>query len=570
MNITSTRWALRWLILLALAIALCLAPRGGAASSGDDLFWVVVASVDRYEKAWAVASGLWDSGYEARISPAEVNGSVRFRVLIGPWAERTPAQALRERLAATGRDGLWLLATKPEQGAVREVSPQARGLGQVNIVPGPVREIRIGIATIPAQEGSSIVLGSDRPITIGSVSAGSTGSGSATAGLTSAGLVGADKAGPGAGRVLCIRAVVDETGPGLVCEAQGSRGVYVRGTISMRLGPDPAVPHVPGEAFIWVGQPGAIYRGRLEIIPRPDGGLTVVNIIGIDDYLLGVLSSEMGPTSPFEALCAQAVVSRTEALGATARHSREGFDLCATTHCQVYSGAWRDLAAPNVRKAVEATRGEVLFYAGAPAKSAKFHASCGGVTESPKELWGLDVPYMQPVLCKPGGSPALDSLPDLSSESLVSAYIDSPDQSVYCYGSNGHRWSISHTQSTLVSLLAAVGAPPGNVLEIRVDERTGRGAAKLVTVRTSRGEFQIAGEYAIRNAFGGTEVIRSGVFVVRAVGDPPHSFEFRGAGYGHGVGMCQYGARAMARMGYDHAAVVRHYYPGAEIGLISY
>lgn len=317
-------------------------------------------------------------------------------------------------------------------------------------------------------------------------------------------------------------------------------------------------------ALIWLDNAKAVYKGSFELSVDSKGGLSVVNIVALEDYVAGVVPYEIGASSPYEALRAQAVVARTEALGGLGRHSSQGFDLCATTHCQVYKGAGAELANPMVRQAVDSTSGEVIFYGDVPAKAANYHACCGGFTESPGDLWGTDVPYMHTVRC----NGEIDACGDgvYMSEEDVRNWIETPDPKDYCYGSNGYRWSVVYSQEALAEILQPVIGRGVCVESLEVAARTPRGAAVRLVIHTSSGDFEVAGEYAIRLALGGTQSVKSGVFVVNAYGDAPAKFELVGAGYGHGVGMCQYGARAMAKQGYDYKAILEKYYPGATVG----
>ena len=323
-------------------------------------------------------------------------------------------------------------------------------------------------------------------------------------------------------------------------------------------------------SLIWVGQSVHVYRGQFELTCGKSGKMYVINILDLEDYVAGVVPYEIGAGAPLEALKAQAVVARTEALSLAGRHDEEPFDICSSTHCQVYAGASAELARPDVRRAVESTRGETLFYNGKPAPGAKYHACCGGVTESAGALWQFDVPYMFSVGCS---VPAPEATPHgaavIRDEDAVRAAITAANPRDFCYGSNGYRWRVEYTASQLATVLAPVIGrlePLGSsIIRVAVVERTPRGSAVRVRVTTTGGEYEIAGEYAIRSALGGTVTIKSGVFVVDTEGDPPSTFLFSGAGYGHGVGMCQYGARAMAREGYSYRAILEHYYPGTTV-----
>ena len=328
-------------------------------------------------------------------------------------------------------------------------------------------------------------------------------------------------------------------------------------------------------SLIWLGSPADVFRGRFELVRGESGEMYTVNILSLEDYVAGVVPYEIGAGAPQEALRAQAVVCRTEALELSARHGEEPFAICSSTHCQVYRGAAAELAQLDVRRAVDSTRGEVLFYDGRPAPCAKYHACCGGVTESAEAVWRFDVPYMRGVHCC--ASAAQEDLPvdgevgddAIRDEASLRAVIAAPNELDFCYGSNGYRWRADYTAGQLATILEPIigRLEPSRswIISIAVIERTPRGSALRVRVTTTEGEYDVAGEYAIRAALGGTVAIKSGVFVVDSEGDPPAAFVFSGAGYGHGVGMCQYGARAMARAGYSYRAILEHYYPGTMV-----
>ena len=320
----------------------------------------------------------------------------------------------------------------------------------------------------------------------------------------------------------------------------------------------------------WVGQPGHVYRGQFELACGQSGEMRLINILDLEDYVAGVVPYEIGAGAPFEALKAQAVVARTEALALSGRHGDEPFDVCSSTHCQVYGGATAELDRQDVRRAVESTRGEALFWSGKPAPGAKYHACCGGVTESAGALWQFDVPYMVGVDCGAlGPEAATRGAAAIRDEEALRAIIATPNTGDFCYGSNGYRWKVEYTAGQLAAVLAPVIGrfehSESRVVQVAVVERTPRGSAVRVRVTTTEGEYVIAGEYAIRSALGGTVTIKSGVFVVDTEGDPPSAFVFSGAGYGHGVGMCQYGARGMARAGYNYRAILEHYYPDTTV-----
>jgi stage II sporulation protein D len=299
---------------------------------------------------------------------------------------------------------------------------------------------------------------------------------------------------------------------------------------------------------------GRPYRGTI-IALRDRTGVTVVDRLPMESYLIGVVSAEMGRRSPQdqEALRAQAIVSRTFALRNLGRWQAQGFDLYATVADQVYGGAGTE--TPEGRAAVDATRGQVLTYGGAPI-DAFFYSTCGGRTADGTEVFrGADRPYLR-------------SVSDLAD-----------DGTAYCSLSPRFRWHEEWTgealratlQRTLPTLPAgggstAVAIDVSEVRDVRVAYRTPSGRVGQLAVGLRRGDVLIdepsvrqvlrpvSGEVLRSNTFTLT-VSRGGGQVIRLAAD--------GTGAGHGVGMCQWGAVGRSRAGQDHERILGAYYPGA-------
>jgi len=284
---------------------------------------------------------------------------------------------------------------------------------------------------------------------------------------------------------------------------------------------------------------GRRYRGAIEVLQRSEG-LRVVNEVPLEAYVAGTLLGEVGPDWGTAALEAQAVATRSYALYRRARNAssmpgglrssrglRGDFDLEASTLGQIYLGM--DGESPATRDAVDATRGEVLAFAG-EAILAAFHGTSGGRTASAAEVWGEPVPY------------------------LVSQPVEGEEASPDTY------WRAPVGADELAARLARAGRPVGRVRSVAVSARTASGRCAAVRIEGSRGITELGGE-ALRRLVGETR-IRSTLFEVRAARD---GFVFVGSGRGHGVGMSQWGARVMAERGADYRAILRHFYPGAEL-----
>lgn len=327
---------------------------------------------------------------------------------------------------------------------------------------------------------------------------------------------------------------------------------------------------------------GSVYRGRICIQKRGDG-LLLVNDLGIEEYICGVVPNEMPAFYPEEALKAMAVIARTFALSRIGRHRNEGFDLCAQVHCQVYGGAMTE--SPHATAAVRNTAGEFLLFKDTYA-DVTFHSTCGGVGENIEEIWKCNpAPYLV------GKADAETEIPlDLRAEMAFRAFIDSPPES-FCKDSSRFRWEEVYTaaqleeafQASLPKLLPGVYRGLGELKTLRVLERTSHGRVKCLEIEGSKGTYRI-GRDATRWLFSGGKVglggLQSALFYIEESREPPggHSplsqppsnegsrkFIFRGGGWGHGVGMCQEGAAGMARRGYDYRMIMQHYYPGTSL-----
>lgn len=279
---------------------------------------------------------------------------------------------------------------------------------------------------------------------------------------------------------------------------------------------------------------GRRYRGALELRHR-GAGLTSVNIVPVDDYLLSVVPEEMPTDWPAEALKAQSVAARSFALKSRGRHAAEGYDLCTTTHCQLYKGIASEKTASTA--AVRATRGEVLTYGGQPIE-ALFHTDSGGLTESSEDVWGSHVPYLRAVRDTP-----LGTMP----------------------------WSKTVSTANLEQKLAAKGYAIGRLRAIELSplaigraakDRTASGRVKAMTVTGTKGSVTLSGT-AWRSLLG----LKSTLFDAKLTKD---TVTFTGFGAGHGLGISQWGAKRLAETGKSYADILHHYYTGVTLQTDSY
>jgi stage II sporulation protein D len=260
---------------------------------------------------------------------------------------------------------------------------------------------------------------------------------------------------------------------------------------------------------------------------RTANGIAVINRVGLEDYVLGTVGREAYSSWHPEMLKAQAVVTRTYALHQTARNAAAAFDVEADTRSQVYGGI--DAENGAVRQAVRATGGQYLAHRREPIL-AVFHSSSGGRTATAQEVWGEPVPY------------------------LVSIEVENEEDSPDTY------WRVSASRTTLGRALAAVGISVGSLREVEVTERSDSGRAIEIRVRGTKGTQEMKAR-ALRTALGAS-VIRSTLFEIREL---EGEIVFVGSGHGHGVGMSQWGAQAMAKSGADHRSILATFYPGTKL-----
>ncbi|MCD6413453.1 MAG: SpoIID/LytB domain-containing protein [Elusimicrobia bacterium] len=274
---------------------------------------------------------------------------------------------------------------------------------------------------------------------------------------------------------------------------------------------------------------GKSYRDSI-IISQKKGLLTVINEIGVEGYLFGVLPREVSPKWSFEALKAQAVVSRTYILKNLGRFKSKGYDLCSSEISQVYGGA--DCERENTTKAVIGTQGEVLYYRGKLA-SVYFHADAAGHTENPKFVWGTPNPpaYLKGVKEK---------------YRKKSPYSD-------------WRTRISYREIALA--LREKGYHLKRVRRVAKKGRTPSGRVKEIIVYSDSGKIRIPSN-KFRTIFG-TRNIKS--TKIRKITNTRAGAIFYGQGWGHGVGFSQWGAKDLAERGWNYRKILRFYFPGAKI-----
>lgn len=366
-----------------------------------------------------------------------------------------------------------------------------------------------------------------------------------------------------------------------------------------------------GVNFHWERKETQTFQGELNLVVEADK-ICAINSLPVEKYLESVISSEMSATSSLELLKAHAVISRSWLLAQMKKrmevaesgnnffsfvkkddmlirwYDREDhtiFDVCADDHCQRYQGITKE-TSPHVAQAIKLTRGQILMN-GNDICDARFSKCCGGVSEEFQYCWeDVSKPYLIAVRDTEGGmKDGGESVPDLTIEENAEKWIRTSPES-FCNTSDAkvlsevlndydqetadfYRWHVTLTQQKLKSLLdEKLKMNLGDIIDLKAVERGKSGRiSKLLIVGTER-SFTIGKELEIRRALSDSHLYSSAFVVDRKdIGSDgvPQRFELTGAGWGHGVGLCQIGAAVMGEKGFDYRQILLHYYRNAEI-----
>lgn len=370
-----------------------------------------------------------------------------------------------------------------------------------------------------------------------------------------------------------------------------------------------------GVNFHWERKETQTFLGTLHFVVESDK-ICAINELPVERYLESVISSEMSATSRLELLKAHAVISRSWLLAQMKKrrevaesgnnffsfvkkddrlirwYDREDhtiFDVCADDHCQRYQGITKE-TSPHVAEAIRQTKGQILMD-GDDICDARFSKCCGGVTEEFQYCWE-DTPknYLSSVRdiiqgVKSVGSAAPAPLPSLQDEAAAEAWIRSnppafcntTDKKILSQVLNDYdqetadfyRWKVTLTQEKLKQLLdEKLKMNFGDILDLQAEERGKSGRISKLRIVGTEKTFVIGKELEIRRALSDTHLYSSAFVVDRCDIDEkgvPQRFDIIGAGWGHGVGLCQIGAAVMGEEGFDYDAILLHYYQGAEI-----
>ncbi|MDP2939295.1 MAG: SpoIID/LytB domain-containing protein [Candidatus Omnitrophota bacterium] len=280
------------------------------------------------------------------------------------------------------------------------------------------------------------------------------------------------------------------------------------------------------DATIYVND--RLLRGEINIIRNKNLKLTVVNNLDLEDYVRGVLYHEVSHLWPIEAIKAQAVATRSFALYQAGLNKNKDFDLTSDIRSQVYGGRFSERNRTN--KAVNKTKGEVLYFK-QEVLAAFFSATCAGHTEDAGNLWKIDLLPLKGVVCN------------------------------FCINSAHYQWKRNFRLKNIEEKLRKAGYDLGDIKNISVLKRNSSGRIEVLEIICREGSsFTISGK-DFRQIIGPNE-IRSNNYEILIKG---YYVDFKGIGWGHGVGLCQWGAKGMAEKGFNYRKILSFYYPGATI-----
>jgi SpoIID/LytB domain protein len=345
-----------------------------------------------------------------------------------------------------------------------------------------------------------------------------------------------------------------------------------------------------GIGFHWERKERQVFRGAIRIIKRPSG-LTVINDVPLEEYVTSVISSEMSANCPIELLKAHAVISRSwlwfpkmgtprgasmpppsprgsEIVRWYGREAHPDFDVCADDHCQRYQGITKAFSS-SASEAVSATNGEMLLYGGSVC-DARFSKCCGGITEVYSTAWeDEEIPYLKSIY--DGPSQSYSDSPENWIRSDPPAYCNTHDRNLLAQILPGfdqetrdfYRWRVVYTAEEAGELIQSrLNLDLGRITDLQPLARGPSGRIFRLKITGEKGHLIVGKELEIRRALSRSHLYSSAFIVEREAG----RFVLRGAGWGHGVGLCQIGAAVMASEGIGYREILSHYYPGAELG----
>lgn len=359
-----------------------------------------------------------------------------------------------------------------------------------------------------------------------------------------------------------------------------------------------------GVNFHWQQQEDQRFQGALKLLACKEG-IIAINQIDLEKYLTCVIASEMNAHAPKEFLKAHAVISRSWLLAQIEKKNRQTepqvscfqnderlirwydredhllFDVCADDHCQRYQGMTRSADNPTIQEVINETKGQILTYNGSIC-DARFSKCCGGVTEEFEHCWE---PVHHPYLSAVADHTDSQTFPDLTEEAEAEKWIRSSSPA-FCNTrdtqllalvlnkydqttTDFYRWKVIYSQDELSELIARKsGISFGKILQLNPLKRGKSGRIEELQIIGTEKELIVGKELEIRRFLSETHLYSSAFVVNYSFGENkeiPESFTFTGAGWGHGVGLCQIGAAVMSTQGYNYQEILSHYYPGSAL-----
>ena len=272
---------------------------------------------------------------------------------------------------------------------------------------------------------------------------------------------------------------------------------------------------------------GRIFRGRINLIVKPNGKILVVNESWVEDYLRGILCNEVAPWWQMDALKSQAIIARSYGLYQKQFPKDKYFDLTSDIYSQVYGGKSSERWRTN--RAVDLTRGRILTYQGKLFPT-YYHATCGGHTEDASKLWNVDLLPLKGVVCN------------------------------FCVHSPHYKWQAKMSLQDISSKLILKGFRIQEISGIEIIGYDGSGRISGLEIKSQDKGFPVSAK-DFRQALG-PNIIRSANFTSRIDSGAVH---FEGLGWGHGVGLCQWGMQEMAREGSKYEQILKYYFPQSEL-----
>jgi stage II sporulation protein D len=357
-----------------------------------------------------------------------------------------------------------------------------------------------------------------------------------------------------------------------------------------------------GVDFHWQRNEDQVFKGSLKLIIE-DEMITAVNVLSVEDYLISVISSEMRATSSEEFLKAHAVISRSWLLAQIEKSNRikaegkkyyasticeneiirwydredhQNYDVCADDHCQRYQGITR-ASSPAVEKVIRETFGEVLTYEGSICDT-RYYKCCGGMTELFENAWEpVSQPYLQGIIDNPVPQEGFDT--DLTKEETArkwilgspEAFCNTTDLKVLSQVLNDYdqetndffRWKVTYSQEELSDLVKSrTGTDFGIITDLVPLERGVSGRITRLKIEGTLKTMIIGKELEIRKSLSKSHLYSSCFFVQKSGSKDGTKFVLHGAGWGHGVGLCQIGAAMMGARGYTYRQILMHYFRG--------